>query len=277
MAHEGRADFGIGATGELNLRVSLATLVRVLFMHPETGQKMLALERKATQHQMPWGETIEIKSQPFGGAIRIKDVHPIKNLIGDFRFDSSRSRSEADFRIIIRPASWPILRAFAIEHLRHAEDPVLETEPERELIEEFGDALNIHLMAEQFLSRPVGLVLEDNPSPTMNVHAQGYPSVRVYSVHEVKITDMNLAEIMADSSAAMTDQDLRQLALDDVQRGGKGRANAVLALPYAEILAFYRSLSIDEINAPVHFQEALLDGNVPAIFDDLPSSRYQRM
>jgi hypothetical protein len=277
MTRKVQVHHSVGATGELSLRVSLATLARVLFKHPKTGQKMLALERKATLDRSTGETIIEIKSQPFGGAIRINNIDEVQRVVGDFHFDSARSRSEADFRIFIRPTRWPVLREFVIEHLRNPVDPILETDPERELIEEFGDALNIHLMAGQFLSRPVGLVLEDHPSPTMNVSAKGYPSVRVYRVHEVKITDMNLAEMMADSSAAMTDQDLRQLALDDVQGGSKGRANAVLALPYADILAFYRSLSIDEINAPVHFQEEHLDGNVPAIFDDLPSSRYQRI
>ena len=38
----------IGATDELSLRVSVATLVRVLFEHPKNGDLMLALERKAT-------------------------------------------------------------------------------------------------------------------------------------------------------------------------------------------------------------------------------------
>ncbi len=37
-----------GAAGELSLRVSVATLVRVLFEHPRDGEWMLALERKAT-------------------------------------------------------------------------------------------------------------------------------------------------------------------------------------------------------------------------------------
>ena len=35
-------DPGIGATNELTLRVSVATLVRVLFKHPNNGEWMLA-------------------------------------------------------------------------------------------------------------------------------------------------------------------------------------------------------------------------------------------
>ncbi len=80
---------GIGATPDLSLRVSVATLARVVFKHPLTGELMLALERKATLHE----NKIEVKSQPFGGAIRILDVDAIHDLIGDFHFDSKRSRT----------------------------------------------------------------------------------------------------------------------------------------------------------------------------------------
>ena len=37
---------GIGATDELSLRLSVATLVRVLFENPKDRELMLALERK---------------------------------------------------------------------------------------------------------------------------------------------------------------------------------------------------------------------------------------
>ena len=40
-----KLDPGIGATDELSLRVSVATLVRVLFEHTGDGDLMLALER----------------------------------------------------------------------------------------------------------------------------------------------------------------------------------------------------------------------------------------
>jgi hypothetical protein len=43
-----RSKIGIGATNELSFRVSVATLVRVLFENPDDGELMLALEHKAT-------------------------------------------------------------------------------------------------------------------------------------------------------------------------------------------------------------------------------------
>jgi hypothetical protein len=132
-------DPGTGATQDLSLRVSVATLVRVVFEDPGSGERMLALERKATLSET----NVEVKSQPFGGAIRILDLDAIHDLIGDFCFDSEHSRAEHDLRLFIRPSVWPVLREFCIQHLSHVNDPVLETDPTRELTEEFADALEI--------------------------------------------------------------------------------------------------------------------------------------
>ena len=132
---------GIGATDDLSLRVSVATLVRVVFKHPRNGEWMLALERKATLHETK----VEVKSQPFGGAIRILDLDAIHDLIGDFHFDSERSRSEQDFRLFIRPSNWSAVREVCIQHLSRVDDPILETNSARELVEEFDDALKINL------------------------------------------------------------------------------------------------------------------------------------
>ena len=54
---------------EVNLCVSVATLVRALFENPRDGEWMLALERQATLRES--GRAVEVKSRPFGGAIRI--------------------------------------------------------------------------------------------------------------------------------------------------------------------------------------------------------------
>ena len=97
-------EVGIGATAELSLRVSVATLVRVLFKSPNDDELMFALERKATLRRTEDGEAVRVKSQPFGGAIRILDLSVVQDLVGDFHFDSERSRAEQDFRIFIRPS-----------------------------------------------------------------------------------------------------------------------------------------------------------------------------
>src|SRR3990170_5941352 len=121
-------EIGVGATEDLNLRLSVATLARVLFENPRDGELMLALERKATLHEAENGRVIEVKSQPFGGAIRIRDLRTLRDLIGDFHFDSERSRSEQDFRIFIRPSDWETVREFCIQRFSVADDPILETD-----------------------------------------------------------------------------------------------------------------------------------------------------
>ena len=91
------------------------------------------------------GRAVEVKSQPFGGAIRILEPGLLRDAIGDFHFDSERSCLEQDFRIFVRPSAWESVRDFCIEHLSHDDDAILETGPERELAEEFADALKIRL------------------------------------------------------------------------------------------------------------------------------------
>src|SRR5688572_10585504 len=145
-----KINFGIGATQELSLRVSVATLVRVLFAHPKDGDLILALERKAALLQAESGRTVEVKAQPFGGAIRIHDLRMLRDLIGDFHFDSEEAHFERDFRIFIRPSSWETVQQFCLDHLTNANDPVLETDPSRELAEEFAAALKISLKPDQY-------------------------------------------------------------------------------------------------------------------------------
>jgi hypothetical protein len=268
---------GIGATNELSLRVSVATLMRVLFENPRDGDLMLALERKATLHKTENGQVIEVKSQPFGGAIRILDLDAIHDLIGDFHYDSERSRSEQDFRIFIRPTDWTTVRQFCIQHFSHVDDPILETDPTRELAEEFADALKINLKPDQYNHKPVGTVSEDDPFPTENIHARGVPTVRVYRIFEAHITDSSLAHIMITNSESLSHQGLCELALKDVQNGGKGRANAVLTLPLKRISDVYLALPPIERNTPILFAENRLDETVSAVLEGIPVPKYQRL
>ena len=75
--HDG---IGVGATADLILHVSVATRVRVLFENPRDGELMLALERKATLREAENERIVSVKSQPFGGAIRILDLSMIRDL-----------------------------------------------------------------------------------------------------------------------------------------------------------------------------------------------------
>ena len=263
----------IGATSDLSLRLSVAVLVRVLFKNPGDGEWMLALERKATLYK----EKVEVRSQPFGRAIRLLDLDAIHDLIGDFRFDGERSRAELDFRLFIRPSSWSVLREFCIQHLSLVDDLILEIDPARELVEEFDDALKISLKPEQYVSNPVAALVENEAVPTDNIHTRGIPTVRVYRIFEATISDPSLARMMMANSESLFHQDLCELALEDAQNGGKGRANAVLVLPFKLINAVYLSMPTQERNVPILFERNRLDETVSVVLDGITAPKYQRL
>ena len=265
---------GIGITDELSLRVSVATLVRVIFKHPLSGEWMLALERKATLR----GNKVEVKSQPFGGAIRILDVDAIHDLIGDFHFDSERSRTEQDFRLFIRPSSWSLLREFCIQRLSRDNDPILETDPTRELTEEFEETLNIALQPNQYELRSTGMALEDTPAPTENYYASTSPTVRVYRIFEAVIQDPMLVSAMLENSKGVSNQTLQEFALaDKLKKRGNGWANAVLALPLKPLIEHYLSKPPQELKGSLLFEIDLLDDTVMAILEEIPVPKYQRL
>ena len=267
----------IGATHKLSLRVSVATLVRVLFENPRDSDLMLALERKATLHETEAGRFVEVKSQPFGGAIRIRDVGMLHHLIGDFHFDSERARVEQDFRIFIRPSEWETVRKFCIQHLSYDNDLILETDPERELVEEFAEALKINLKPDQYNYMSVGIVVEDIPSPTENIHAKGILTARVYRIFEATVSDASLIETMLKNSESISHVALCELALQDAQTGGMGRANAILALPLKQITSVYLATLPKERNAPILFEENRLDETVTAVLENIPVPKYRRL
>jgi hypothetical protein len=267
----------IGATSDLSLRVSVATLVRVVFQHPLNGEWMLALERKATLYETEHERVVEVKSQPFGGAIRILDLDALHDLIGDFHFDSERSRSEQDFRLFIRPSNWSAVRKFCIEHISRDNNLILETDPDRELTEEFVDALKISLKSGQYISKPVATVVEDEAVPTENIHAKGIPTVRVYRIFEATILDSSLAQTMIQNSENLPHQDICDLALKDAENGGKGWANAILAMPLKHITSAYLSMHPKERNAPILFEKHLLDETVSAVLQGIAAPKYQRL
>lgn len=264
---------GIGATDKLSLRASVATLVRVVFKHPLTDELMLALECKATLR----GDKVELKSQPFGGAIRILDVDAVHDLIGDFHFDSERSRAEEDFRLYIQPSAWSVLRKFCIQQFSRVDNPTLETDPARELAEEFEDALKLELMPEQYVCIPVATVVEDEAAPTKNIHANGYPTVRVYRVFEASITDSALADAILKNSESISRERMSELALKDARNGGKGRANALLVLPLKQLTEYYLSMPPKKWNTPILYEKHRLAETVAAILEGITAPRYQTL
>jgi hypothetical protein len=268
---------GVGATEELSLRVSVASLAKVVFTHPQVGYTMLALERKATLGQSRGRQAVMVKAQPFGGAVRLLNVGALKELTGDFHFDSQRSRSEGDFRIQIRPSDWDKVKMFCLQHLQDEHETILEASPGRELSEEFADALGIRLTSTQYIAQPMGPVIENQPADTTNIYAAGYPTVRIYNVFEVRVVDPHLAMAMLTNSESHSDQDLQDLAMQDARSYGQGRANAVLTIPIELVIQAYATLSPEERNSPVIIEGHLLDGNVTAVLGEVLASKFQSL
>lgn len=267
---------GIGATDALTLRVSIAALVRVLFQHPEHGETMLALERRATLYNTESRHAVEVKSHPFGGALRIHDVAALQNRIGGFHFDSEQSRAEQDFRIFVRPSAWGIVKEFCLEYLTQPDDSVLESDPRRELSEEFAETLGIQLKPDQYTCHAAGLILENDPSPTENDRARGYPTARIYRIFEAHIIDSSLGRALIANDERYSDEALSRRARETLQTDGTGQANGVLTLPWQALTAFYSTLDPGIRSQPVLFQNYKLDETVAAVLDiDVP--KYQRM
>jgi hypothetical protein len=172
----GIPEVGVGATAELSLRVSVATLCKVLFNHPEDGRTMLVLERTATWREIEGKQQVIVKAKPFGGGVQIKDLEAFQTFIGEFQFDSQRSREEMDFRIHIRPQNWEKVKAFCLGQFQQ-EMGILESRPERELREEFKDALKIKIAQDDYHLTSVGAVVEEEPVKSDNVRAPGTPPV----------------------------------------------------------------------------------------------------
>jgi hypothetical protein len=255
--------------------VSVATLVRVLFEHPQTGELMLVLERKATVFGEAGQPRAHVRAQPFGGAIQFRNLEPLQTLIGSIQFDSDRSRLENDFRILIRPADWVPVREFCLQHLVKEDDAILDSSPARELAEEFADALGINLKPDDYRQFPSSIVIEDRPTPTDNPRASGHSTVRIYRNYEARLIENSHSELILANSDGCSDDDLREQALADFRNGGRGRANAVLALPLNQLTHFYLALPLKARAEPVSFYGYQLDRNVPAVLEGVPVPGYQ--
>jgi len=258
-------EIGVGATGALHLRVSVAALVSVLFVDPENGRTMLALERTATLRETEGRREVTVRAKPFGGGVRLINPRRLKDLIGQFHYDSERSRREDDFRIQIHPASWDKVKEICREHLKAPASGILDASPARELAEEFEDALQVQITPDQYQLKPRGMIVENLPEKTDNVRAAGLPTVRIYYLFDARISAPEMITLLLANSRRYSDRNLQQMAWDDYWQGGKGRANAALALDLQDLIAVYRSIPLHRRYRPRQVGKYQLDGNVPAI------------
>jgi hypothetical protein len=267
--------FDIGHTPELSLRVSVATLSRVIFPRPGDNEPMIALENKATLHSESNHAHISVLAQPFGGVVRILNPERLSNHIGRFTFDSAQSRAEQDFRVFIRPSSWEALRSFCLQNLG-ADDDYIETDPARELVEEFYDTLVIKIEPNQYKLKSVRLLVENEPALSNNFHSIGDPTVRIYRIDEFFIHDEDLAKKMMLNSEKHTTSTLKQMVLDDSRKGRRGRANAVFVAPLIELHEYYCSIPPKMRGEILQLNEAHMAGNVPAILEDVYVPKYRQ-
>ena len=256
------------------LRVSVATYNRVVFLHPEDGAQMLALERQATVME---DGRLNIRAQPFGGGIHILNPTPLKKIIGEIQFDSERSKRERDFRILIPPSKWELIKEYCLRQLVEEEDIELESEPDRELIEEFFETINVKLHTDQYTVQPLGFVIENNPARSENVRARGQLTVHLYRIFEICIVDAVLCSLMLTISQLYTDQDLGMLAVQDHENYGKGQANTILTLPLHRVTESWLAIPPER-----RFKEITVDGHnleesVLAVLEGVDVPQYERL
>jgi len=255
------------------LRVSVATLNRVIFPHPQDGTVMLALERRATALSE---KNIRVKSQPFGGAVRILNPTPIQQILGEIRFDSQRSEHEQDFRILIPALKWELVKQYCLRHLEAPDDQELESLPDRELTEEFEETIGITLKPKQYRIQVLQTVIENTPIPTENSHVRGTPTVRIYRIFEVRILEEALCKTMLAASEHNSDQDLGLLAWKNFLTGGRGQANSILTLPLHMVTEAYHSFLPEFRYRKINIANHTLDQSVLAILEDMDVPQYQK-
>ena len=258
---------GMGPTQELSLRVSVAVLIRVLFKNPLDGNMMIALERTAALMNDEGKSEVVVKAKPFGGGVRLLQTQELKQLIGDYHYDSERSREEGDLRVMINPDQWEKVKEICRDHLKDGEDGFINSSPVRELTEEFEDSLGVLITSDDYYLTPREMIVEEELTATENVNTPGIPTKRIYYLFDAMLKDLRIIEMMIDNDRQYSDLDLQNMANEDARRGGRGRANAVLTVSLDKLVKFYRSSPKESGESPVLFEGHQLDGNVHAILD----------
>lgn len=233
----------------------------------------LALELKATAVGPRQNPQASVRSQPFGGAVRIADLDRFHAAVGDFTFDSERSQAECDLRVYIEPQRLPVFHRFCLEGEGQGLQP--EGDLTRELQEEFEDCLGLVPSLNEFSITRVGLFWEGLPAPTRNDRAPGVPTVRFYWVYEAQVRSPALCQSLLASSDANPPAALRRLAIEDYQRGGSGRKNSVFLASQDDLREIYLSLPQAERASRLPFREAVLESNVPVILQGVDSPLFQ--
>lgn len=252
------------------LRVSVATYDQVIFPHPESGITMLALERKATVLQ---DRSVNVRAQPFGGGVKILNPKSLEEMLGELRFDSERSKQEQDFRVLIEPSQWQVVKQYCLFHLENPNDPEIESAPERELAEEFAETMGVELKPSQYAVEPIGFVVEDKPVLTENWYARGFPTVRVYRTYKVQLLDVELCKTLMGISQQVSDEELGRQAM----KHEAGRANSVLTFPLKSVMESWLVLPPEARYRKIKVDGYELDESVLAVLRGVDVPQYQRI
>jgi len=170
-----------------------------------------------------------------------------------------------DFRILVQPSSWDKIKQICRNHFNGTEYGILDHSPERELEEEIESCLNLKIRQDNYTAQLADLFIEDEPQKTKNMRARGFSTVRIYYIYEARLKNPELIRMILENSKRYSEADLQDMAWQDSRQGGRGRANAVLALPLHELKDRYSSIPGGTNRGSVHFNEHLFDGNVWAV------------
>ena len=264
----------IDSAKELKLRVSVGVLVKVLFTNPATGQITLALERIATLRKINGSSKVDVTVKPFGGGVRITDPQELKKLIDDFQYDSEKSKEEKDFRILIYQEMWGKIKEICNDQWHGKGKRIFDYSPDRELAEEFEDSLNVKLKSDEYRLIPKSMIVQNLPSRTNNIRAQGRPTVRVYYIFEAWIKSYELIKLMMTKSKEYSENDFKKAALKHAELGGKGRANSIMIIGIDELRDKFNSIPLKERSGNINFNEFKLEENVLALFSEVKSLNY---
>jgi hypothetical protein len=172
---------------------------------------------------------------------------------------------------------WQAVKRVCVEQFNQNQGPIFETDPNRELVEEFFDTLHIYLTPNQIFTYQGEIIIEEHPSSSHNTRALGYPTVRVYNVYENWIKDTQIIEMILENSRSITNIKLKEMALSDAKNGGSGRENAVVALPYTELVEFLSRLPIEKRIKRVAYKGHIISPSVFAILEGIANPKYRKV
>jgi hypothetical protein len=194
-------------------------------------------------------------------------------MLGEIQFDGERSKQEGDFRILIPPSRWDVVKEYCLCHLTNPDDTELESTPDRELAEEFEETVHFELKPDQYKVQPTGFVIEDHPVHTANRYAYGQFTVRIYRVFEVRITDAQLCRILLDMSRQISDDELARRA----RQSDNNRTNTVLTLPLRAVKESYLALPPEARYRRIVVEGFELDESVLVTLEDVNVPQYERI